>query len=88
MRAILRFIVWFADSLPLYSRRDLARPWMQGQEFERKQLGITRGAHGLFVSVTHKQISPPAMAGAAEALVPHRSKQRTESSGNGDLFLT
>ncbi len=52
MRPIIRFITWLADSLPLYSNRDLARHWFQGRQFEQKQIGVTRGDGGRFKRVS------------------------------------
>ncbi len=52
MRPILRFLIWLKDSLPLYSRRDLARHWFAGQEFAKKQIGVTRGDGGRFKRVS------------------------------------
>ncbi len=87
MNRILRALCWLKDSLPIYSRRDLARHWFSGQDFAIAQLGIKRGAHGHFVSA--KTPSPSRMVAASKgAFIRTAANKRSESSDQGDLFLT
>lgn len=51
-RATLRLLAWLRDSLPLYSRRDLARHWFDGQDYAKKQIGLDRDGNGRFKRIT------------------------------------
>jgi hypothetical protein len=84
-RALLRLLVWLADSLPLYSWRRCCREWEAGRVFERQQLGITRGPHGLFVSAKHPT-SRPAMVAVPSANENRGETKPSESSGRETLF--
>ncbi len=52
MNRLLRALCYLRDSLPIYSRRDLARHWFQGGEFAIKQLGVARDTNGRFKRVS------------------------------------
>ena len=50
MNRLLRLLTYIRDRLPLYSWNRCCEEWFKGQDYARRELGVTRDARGRFTS--------------------------------------